>query len=527
MILLIKNFNPKYILPETYANLIRSEIQIEILDALSSKRKSKTQGNNPNLEKVNRLKQQKNYGLVFITNAEKVVLEKIDYTPLLNNLKEENEVIKINQLREALSQFSNLSVILDEVHHVYGKTNNNDKKLRQAIDILNQYSNVSQVVGVSGTPYIKSSINIGNKKININTIQDIVYYYPLNEGIGKFLKIPNIKSLEAKDEDFINKSLDDFFSNYDKIYNGGIKSKIAFYSTSIESLNKEILPTINKWYDKNRKNNKEEIFVYYSCSKQYPLPKDSTAVFHNLDKPYSKKRVILLVAIGTEGWDCKSLTAVALPRRYSTKNFVLQTTCRCLREVDDARNENALIYLSEKNYEILNNQLKENYKISIADLKIKNINCIPIKVRKPKITKLKYKQVEQKCSLTTSTTIDISKALKTFDFNYYIDNYNYSLSIKTAKIARQGLINEIKENLILEKTTDIITRNEFLYKISNALYGITNEAIIYQKYGEEIEYIYNEIVKNYEWINKNPNLSIDTIINDIASCFTKKKYYKK
>lgn len=95
---------------------------------------------------------------------------------------------------------------------------------------------------------------------------------------------------------------------------------------------------VQEWYDNNRKDHKEEIFIYYSASKEYPLPKDSTAIFHNLDKPYSKKRVILLVGIGTEGWDCKSLTSVVLPRKQSGKNFVLQTTCRCLREVENARN---------------------------------------------------------------------------------------------------------------------------------------------------------------------------------------------
>ena len=72
----IKNFDPKWVLPKVDAEKIQQIIQIEILDALSSKRKDKLQGNNPNLEKVNRLTQTKDFGLIFITNAEKVVLEK-------------------------------------------------------------------------------------------------------------------------------------------------------------------------------------------------------------------------------------------------------------------------------------------------------------------------------------------------------------------------------------------------------------------------------------------------------------------
>lgn len=530
----IKTFNPEWILPKNEADFIRQDITIEILDALSSDRRDKLQGNNPNLEKVSRLKQQKDYGLIFITNAEKVVLEKyVDDDSLFVSMgiKEKNEVDKINELREALSQLNNLSVILDEVHHVYGKTNDKDeKKLRKAIDILNQHGHINQVIGVSGTPYAKSSVDIGDKKIKVNTIQDIVYYYPLNQGIGEFLKVPEIKSLDVKDNIFIETTLNDFFTNYDITYTNNTKSKIAFYCPNIEVLNTEILPIINKWYDKNRARNKDEIFIYYSSSKEYPLPKESTTIFHNLDKSYSKKRVILLVAIGTEGWDCKSLAAVALPREHSTKNFVLQTTCRCLREVDNAINEKALIYLSEHNYKTLDAQLKENYNISISDLKVENKNSIPVKVRKPELGKLKYKQVEEKCILINTSTISTIDALKTFDFDYYYSHYDYSKDIISSTIGSKGLTNTTKEELKINITYNKITFNDFLYKISNCLYGIIDEATIYKSYKTEITNIYNEIVndtKNYKWLIQNPLLTLDNIITDISLFFTKKCKYKK
>ena len=72
----IKDFKPEWILPANEAKQLKQNVHIEILDSLSSKRKDKLHGNNPNLEKVNRLTQIKNFGLVFITNAEKVVLER-------------------------------------------------------------------------------------------------------------------------------------------------------------------------------------------------------------------------------------------------------------------------------------------------------------------------------------------------------------------------------------------------------------------------------------------------------------------
>src|SRR3989344_2201953 len=107
----IKNFNPEWILPSKEADRIKQIIQIEILDALSSQRKDKLQGNNPNLEKVNRISQTKDFGMDFITNAEKVVLEKyddkdmmyIDPHSLLYNDQKASEILKLNELRERLS----------------------------------------------------------------------------------------------------------------------------------------------------------------------------------------------------------------------------------------------------------------------------------------------------------------------------------------------------------------------------------------------------------------------------------------
>jgi len=58
----IKDFNPEWILPKSEAGKLKQVISVEILDSLSSKRKDKLQGNNPNLEKVNRMKQIKDFG---------------------------------------------------------------------------------------------------------------------------------------------------------------------------------------------------------------------------------------------------------------------------------------------------------------------------------------------------------------------------------------------------------------------------------------------------------------------------------
>jgi len=93
------------------------------------------------------------------------------------------------------------------------------------------------VIGLSGTPYIKNEIKVGKSSIKLNQIQDIVYDYSLSTGIGRFLKNPDVICLDRKESTFINNALTAFFKDYDITYENGTKSKIAFYCPSIKKLN--------------------------------------------------------------------------------------------------------------------------------------------------------------------------------------------------------------------------------------------------------------------------------------------------
>lgn len=539
----IKDFNPEWILPKEEADKLKQIITIEILDSLSSKRKDKLHGNNPNLEKVNRIKQTKGFGMVFITNAEKVVLERYDDKDkiLVDNLKKGHtnlldertidDIQKTNELREALSQIPHLTVILDEVHHAYGSTGNGEKKLRQAVSILNQHGNVNSVIGLSGTPYVKTKIEIEGKNITLNQIQDIVYNYPLNIGIGRFLKKPDIRKAGVKESVFIEQALSDFFSNYDIDYKNGTKSKVAFYCPSIKKLNDDILPVIHKWYQKNRKGKEDEIFRYYSNvdkeNKKYELPKENLAIFNNLDKPYSKKRVILLVAVGTEGWDCRSLTSVVLPRQKTTKNFVLQTTCRCLREVIDATQETALIYLSNDNYETLDQELKENYQLSITDLTEKKEQTIEVQVRKPKLGRLKYKQIDIKYKIVKKTSPEIKKELSAFNFASIKKSFDYDKSIVSGSIGKSGLIGEVTVADVKAESMVLFSFEDFIYKLASATYGLFTETELSEVFTDELSAIHKCIEKELEWVVLNPSIDIDDINHMIASSFMDRVEYTK
>jgi len=536
----IKNFNPEWILPKQEADRLKQIIHMEILDSLSSNRKDKLHGNNPNLEKVNRLTHLGDFGLVFITNAEKVVLEKYDkkdlvYTDpsktLFYDEKKISELKKINELREKLSQIPYLTVILDEVHHSYGKYEKEEKKLRQAVNILNQNNNVVNVIGLSGTPYVRHTLAIGDSEIKLNQIQDIVYNYSLADGIGKFLKIPDVKGVHIKEEQFIQKALDEFFADYDKIYLDGTKSKVAFYCPGIIKLNKDILPVVQKWYNKNRKGKENEIFKYYSGDgkkehKQYRLPKDSLAIFNNLDKPYSEKRVVLLVAVGKEGWDCKSLTSVVLPRQKTTKNFVLQTTCRCLREVEDSSKEKALIYLDTGNYDTLDRELKENYNLTIKDLKPTDIPAIPVKVRKPKLGRLAYKQISKKFSIITKQEeTDYSVNLKSFDFDKVKDKFPYSTEETKAHIGKKGLVRETKQAYQVESEFHY-SFEDLIYDITKYTYGKFSENELLNNYPKEIDNIYEQIKSHAKWLELHPSLQAQDIARHISSYLMEEVLYK-
>ena len=529
----IKDFHPEWILPESETKGLKQIIHIEILDSLASKRKDKLHGNNPNLEKVNRLTQTNDFGLVFITNAEKVVLERYDEKDLVFlktgqkyvGQEDVDEIRKTNELREKLSQIPNLTVILDEVHHTYKGNGQQEKKLRQAVSILNQHNNVTAVYGLSGTPFIKIKVQVGNEEIRLNQIQDIVYNYSLADGIGKFLKIPEVTKVEGvREKAFILQSLDEFFTNYDITYFNGTKSKVVFYCPGKKVLHEEILPVINEWYSQNRPGKESEIFKYYTDDKDYKLPKESKAIFHNLDKPYSDKRVILLVAIGTEGWDCKSLTGVVLPRKETTENFVLQTTCRCLREVESAKTEKAMIFLGDGNYETLNDQLKENYQLSIADLRGKNENELPVVVRKPKLGELKFKQIAKhfKIEIKQETT-DFNKQL----CHYTIENFKkinpYAARRTKGEIEKTGL-SGVSEDIVAFVTLTYSYEN-FLYDLSKQLYGRFSETELLLHYGNELKVIHRQIENDCEWIGSHPEIDIIDVIKDIASCFAVEEKY--
>ena len=101
-------------------------------------------------------------------------------------------------------------------------------------------------------------------------------------------------------------------------------------------------------------------------------------------------------------------------RNACPQNMVLQISCRCLREVDNAKKETALIWLNKFNAEKLNQQLQEQQYTTIAEFGGKKTDDL--------ITIQRYSRMER---------------LKLPPIDYYQIKINYN-TVETAQVANIG-----------------------------------------------------------------------------------------
>lgn len=367
----IQDFEPTWILPEPSASQIKNEIQFEILDAQKTAQKSNLV-KNPNAQKINiHLKSDKVRGLVAVTNAEKVILDKLDKdkSPSLLSDKEKKEFEISNELRFIVGKIPHLSIFIDEVHHA----SDGDIKLRQVVNKWTETETFNSVLGFSGTPYLSSaeSVEVGvDLSLKNKNLSNVVYYYPLIDGVGNFLKSPTIKVSDGGYETIVRKGVSEFLEAYGNLeYSNGTCAKLAIYCGRIESLEEIIYPIVAELISKFGLNSADTILKYHGGNKEYSVPESAAVEFASLDTNLSKVKIVLLAQIGKEGWDCKSLTSVILPQKGACpQNMVLQTSCRCLRQVVKNNKETALIWLNEDNAKTLNRELDKQQHTSIEEL---------------------------------------------------------------------------------------------------------------------------------------------------------------
>ena len=181
---------------------------------------------------------------------EKVILDRIQEKQGQINMFEESEDDKdqqANELRNLIGKLPSLSIFIDEVHHAVS----DEIKLRAVVTRWAQNHTVNSVIGFSGTPYLDKvekikvvdSLSIGTAEIT-----NIVYYYPLIDGVGNFLKRPVVKIADIADSSLIiEKGVREFLDTYkDIVYADGLTAKLGIYCGTIEKLEETVYPQVSR-----------------------------------------------------------------------------------------------------------------------------------------------------------------------------------------------------------------------------------------------------------------------------------------
>jgi len=492
----IEKFDPTWVLPEPSASKIKQLLKFDILNQAKTANKS-NKAINPNAQKVNQCLPNP-FGQVFVLNAEKVILNKNylnDHYEMYVRTDEEQDKYA-NELRNLIGKIPNLSILIDEVHHA----TDGDIKLRQVVNKWTDIGNITTVLGFSGTPYLSKAdkINVTETAFfKFSQITNTVYYYPLVTAINNFLKTPKVKIAQNLNKfQIIEKGIADFNEHYkNKVYDNGNIAKLAIYCSNIKSLEEEVYPYLTG----TLKINSDEILRYHKGDASHRLPAENELLFNTLNVPKTiaatKKRYILLVQIGKEGWDCPSLTGIILSQKGdSPKNMVLQTSCRCLRQVDKDKYETARIWLNEYDAKILNEQLKKEQETSIEELNKLDRKIEPEQIER--FSRIKYLQLPKvefyQLQITFSSINEEEKSntKKKLEILFKeIDNYKQSALIKTSELSN---IDDADIEMIEETGTNFANFNQWIFEISKESY---NKISVYDlnKFKTELAQIFTKI----------------------------------
>ena len=529
----IQNFNPLWVLPDPVATQLKNLVHYEWLQESSSASKSNLV-KNPNARKISMHTANPNLlGLVAVTNAEKVILNRIDRQieigeTLLNSLSEEDrkeyEATKqANELRDEIGKIPALCILIDEVHHA-----SDDQKLRQVVNKWMEQSNLNSVLGFSGTPNMDPALRIDvtdGLSVKCTQYANVVTYYPLIKGIGNFLKIPTVRYANLSSSEILDRGLREFFARYaNTIYSNGTLAKIAIYAPSISVLEEVLYPEACSLCYELGLNPNDVILKYHKGNSTYKVAEDAQLEFTILDSPLSKKRIILLVGIGREGWNCKCLTGVILSQPNSCpQNMVLQISCRCLREVDNATKETALIWLNKFNDDKLNKQLKEQQYTTIDEFGSRR-PCDTITIhRYSRMEKLQIPPIDFYQIKINYQTVETERVA---DIKAYLHNYQPS-AVDTAIVYTQDFDkkNTSSESMEVLGLNEYINFRSWLDLIIKESFGtLAIQDLI--RYENVLQDLFEKITqKENGGLVLNGQIDQSKVRSDIRKCFVAKRTF--
>lgn len=341
-----------------------------------------------------------------VTNTEKIRIQKNIARRKANQMDwlykdAEHDTDEANLRLQAIASLPHLAIFSDEAHHTYGQkllghweenketgelafAGEGIKKVRQTVDFLAKETNLIVVVNTTGTPYFERQ-----------PLRDVVIWYGLGEGIkdGVLKELANNIRIfdldEAKSEDLVREIVSDFVDEFwDVRLHDGAPARLALYFPQTAAMD-ELRPTVESALALKGMDASTVLAVHSGSTEE-----TRREFYRVAGDPTSPHRVILLVNMGTEGWNCPSLFACGLIRKLkSSNNFVLQAATRCLRQVP-GNTKPARVYVSADNKAVLARQLEETYGTTLHDLNTQHTERVEklVELRKPVLPPLLLKK---------------------------------------------------------------------------------------------------------------------------------------
>ena len=282
---------------------------------------------------------------------------------------EEEGELTTNQRFEKLRRLEQLGIYVDEAHHAFGKAlakdmgvgaKETDTSLRTTIDIL------AASLNAAGTRVVACYNYTGTPYVGREVLPEVVYAYGLKEAIEKaYLKKVVLHGYgNTRTDEFVDIAIAAFLKESGQLRPEGLLPKLAFFAATIDELTGELKPAVERAL---LKHGIPTASILVNVGDEKLTTNDDIREFNRLDTEGSEKQFILLVNKGREGWNCRSLFGVGLFRAPKSKVFVLQATMRCLRAIGEAQ-QTGHVFLSDDNLNTLNDELEQNFRISVDEL---------------------------------------------------------------------------------------------------------------------------------------------------------------
>jgi type III restriction enzyme len=402
----IESFDLTRVVPPEYVNFLTTHLRFHYLeeagtslDTLDRSRFNIIVSNTQKIILKRQHKEKNSVDKLFGATGETLAATGVyaDAADLYNfDQPEEEGQLTTNQRFEKLRRLEQLGIYVDEAHHAFGTAlakdmgvgAQTDTSLRTTIDKL------AGSLNAAGTRVVACYNYTGTPYVGREVLPEVVYAYGLKEAIEKaYLKKVVLHGYaNTRTDEFVDIAVEAFLKESGEVNPEGLLPKLGFFAATIDELTGELRPAVERALLKHGIPTSR---ILVNVGDEKLTTNDDIREFNRLDTEGSEKQFILLVNKGREGWNCRSLFGVGLFREPKSKIFVLQATMRCLRAIGEAQHTGH-IFLSEDNLRTLNDELQQNFRISVDDLQkvAKDKDRVEVRVVEPPV-KIKLVRVRK------------------------------------------------------------------------------------------------------------------------------------